>query len=183
MGDGDRKGDKKKKCYQKKDNKKINLGVDNLMNDIMGDWTFIKCRVANATKASIPCLWKRLGWWRNTPFLGVEIAIKKIYILFLFQTFLNTYKDKRDIAPITWLQESVHTWFTEFCDSHSQVNRDDNLMLISVQNPPLANKEILHFINEDFMNKNKDKIISDLRPLLDDGSISKIPMTYEDISC
>ena len=34
---GDRKGDKKKKYYQKKDNKKINLGVDNLMNDIMGD--------------------------------------------------------------------------------------------------------------------------------------------------
>ena len=83
---GDRKGDKKKKCYQKKDNKKINLGVDNLMNDIMGDWTFIKCRVANATKASIPCLWKRLGWWRNTPFLGVEIAIKKIYILLWFFT-------------------------------------------------------------------------------------------------
>ena len=113
---GDRKGDKKKKCYQKKDNKKINLGVDNLMNDIMGDWTFIKCRVANATKASIPCLWKRLGWWRNTPFLGVEIAIKKIYILLFSYSFIMHHEKN----PLDWVTLAImleklvdDVWFAE----------------------------------------------------------------------
>ena len=70
--------------------------------------------------------------------------------------------------------------FELFCQENPNVKKEGNLVFISIQNPPLSNPYVKQLVSEKFWKDHQG--ICDLWPVLEDGAISSIPETYQDIT-